>query len=124
MPIKKEELDWALQHWKTANYLASASIYLKDNFLLERPLLPNDIKDVLLGHWGTCPGLNFIYTHLNLLAYKTKESILPIIGPGHGFPAILANDFIDGSLVKYYPELKNKKNKEQREIVQRKERKH
>ncbi len=109
MPIKKEELDWAFQHWNTANYLAAASLYLKDNFLLERPLQTGDIKDVLLGHWGTCPGINFVYTHLNLLSFKTKANIFPIIGPGHGFPAILANDFIDGSLEKYYPDLKNNK---------------
>ncbi|MBN2421093.1 phosphoketolase family protein [Candidatus Woesearchaeota archaeon] len=105
--LTKDELDWVDRHWKTSNYLAVASIYLKDNFFLERPLNSNDIKGVLLGHWGTCPGINFIYTHLNLLAKKTKANLLPIVGPGHGFPAILANTFIDGTLKKYYPEYKN-----------------
>ncbi len=109
MAISKEELDWAVRHWTTANYLAVGAIYLKDNFLLERKLRKDDIKDSLLGHWGTCPGINFIYTHLNLLAYKTKQNILPIVGPGHGFAAILANQFIDGSLRKYYPQFTNSK---------------
>ncbi len=109
MVVTKEELDWAVRHWTTANYIAAASIYLKDNFLLERSLIPDDIKDSLLGHWGTCPGINFVYTHLNLLAKKTKQNILPIVGPGHGFAAILANMFIDGSLRKYYPEHTNDK---------------
>lgn len=109
MPITKEELDWANRHWNTANYLAAASIYLKDNFLMERKLNLDDIKDSLLGHWGTCPGINFIYTHLNLLGYKTNANILPIVGPGHGFAAVLANLFIDGSLKKYYPDYTNDK---------------
>jgi xylulose-5-phosphate/fructose-6-phosphate phosphoketolase len=109
MPITKEELDWAVQHWTTANYIAAGAIYLKDNFLVERKLVPDDIKDMLLGHWGTCPGINFVYTHLNLLAAKKKQSIMPIVGPGHGFAAILANMFIDGSLHKYYPEFTNDK---------------
>ena len=104
MGISKEELGWAIKHWTTSNYIAAASVYLKDNFLLERELTANDIKDKLVGHWGTCPGLNFIYSHLNLLASKTKQSILPIVGPGHGFASILANAFIDGTLNKYYPE--------------------
>jgi xylulose-5-phosphate/fructose-6-phosphate phosphoketolase len=109
MAISKEELDWAVKHWTTANYITAASIYLQDNFLLERKIKPTDIKDKLVGHWGTCPGLNFIYTHLNLLAAKTGQSILPVIGPGHGFAAILANMFIDRTLQKYYPEYSNDK---------------
>lgn len=109
MTLKREELDWCNQHWNTANYIAAASIYLKDNFLLERKLNRDDIKESLLGHWGTCPGINFIYTHLNLLSKKTKANFLPIVGPGHGFAAVLANQFIEGSLTKHYPKLTNSK---------------
>jgi xylulose-5-phosphate/fructose-6-phosphate phosphoketolase len=98
-------LSWAKRYWTATNYLAASSIYLKDNFLLERPLVPSDIKDALLGHWGTCPGINFTYTHLNLLAVKEKQSILLLTGPGHGFAAILANQFLEESLRQYYPEM-------------------
>ncbi len=107
MAISKEELSWAVRHWTASNYIAAASIYLKDNFLLERPLAVEDIKDKLVGHWGSCPGINFIYTHLNLLSKKTNQSILPILGPGHGFAAVIANAFIDGTLTKYYNQYSN-----------------
>ncbi len=80
-------------------------IYLKENAFLEHPLKAEHIKDALLGHWGTCPGLNLIYTHLSLLAKKRSQSTLLITGPGHGFASFLANAFIDGSLQPYYPEL-------------------
>lgn len=109
MLISKEELDWAERYWSTANYISAASIYLKDNFFLERKLSPKDIKDGLFGHWGTCPGINFIYTHLNLIAAKKKQSTMLVVGPGHGFAAVLANQFMDGSLRKYYPDLANTK---------------
>ena len=104
MAFSREELDWADKYWTTCNYISAAMIYLKDNFLLERKLTQKDIKDNLFGHWGTCPGINFIYTHLNLLAAKKKQSILTVVGPGHGFAAVLANQFLDGSLKKYYPD--------------------
>jgi xylulose-5-phosphate/fructose-6-phosphate phosphoketolase len=84
-------------------------VYLKDNFLLERKLKPEDIKDSLLGHWGTCPGINFIYTHLNLMITKHKQQVLLLTGPGHGFAAILANDYLEGSLQPYYPEMTHDK---------------
>ena len=70
MVVSKEELDWSDLYWNAANYLSAAMIYLKDNFLMDRKLSPKDIKDNLFGHWGTCPGINFIYTHLNLIAFK------------------------------------------------------
>jgi xylulose-5-phosphate/fructose-6-phosphate phosphoketolase len=103
--LTKEELAWCQQYWTSANYLAASSIYLKENFLLEEPLKPSHIKDSLLGHWGTAPGLNFIYTHLNLLATKKQQGMLLLTGPGHGFAAILANQFLEGSLEQYYPQL-------------------
>lgn len=105
MTLSKQELAWAQRYWTSANYIAAASIYLKDNFLLERKLRPNDIKDALLGHWGTCPGINFVYTYLNLIATKHRQKTLLITGPGHGFAAILANAYLEGTLQKYYPQL-------------------
>jgi xylulose-5-phosphate/fructose-6-phosphate phosphoketolase len=109
MSLTKEELAWAEQYWNSANYLAAAAIYLKDNFLLERKLKKDDIKRALLGHWGTCPGINFIYTHLNLLASKRTQEILLVLGPGHGFAASLANLFLERSLEKYYSHLTHTK---------------
>jgi xylulose-5-phosphate/fructose-6-phosphate phosphoketolase len=109
MVLSKKELQWVQRYWTTTNYLAAASVYLKDNFLLERKLKPDDIKDSLLGHWGTCPGLNFIYTHLNLLAVKERQEMLLLTGPGHGFAAILANQYLEGSLGEYYPDMTHDK---------------
>ncbi|MEK6926957.1 MAG: phosphoketolase family protein [Nanoarchaeota archaeon] len=106
MVIRREEVDWAKRYWNSANYIAAASIYLKDNFLMEKPLKPEHIKDYLLGHWGTCPGINFAYTHLNLLASKNNQQILLVCGPGHGFAAILANLFLENSLERYYSQMK------------------
>lgn len=102
--ISKEELNWAEQYFRATNYISAASIYLKNNFLLEKQLKPTDIKDSLLGHWGTSPGLNFIYTHLNLMITKKKANVLMVIGPGHGFAAILSNQYLEGSLKTYYHE--------------------
>src|SRR3989344_4779925 len=104
MGLSKKESAWIEQYWTTANYIAAASIYLKDNFLLKRDLQKEDIKDALLGHWGTCPGINFIYAHLNLLISKNKQSTLLVLGPGHGFASILANQFLEGTLKEYYPQ--------------------
>ncbi|MBU2082125.1 phosphoketolase family protein [Patescibacteria group bacterium] len=89
---------------RAANYLSAAQIYLGDNFLLKRKLSFNDIKPRLLGHWGTCPGINFIYANLNYLIKKHRADILFIMGPGHGFAALQANLFLEGTLEKYYPE--------------------
>ncbi|MEK6888564.1 MAG: phosphoketolase family protein [Nanoarchaeota archaeon] len=91
---------------RATNYLSAAQIYLKDNFLLERKLEFKDIKPRLLGHWGTCPGINFVYANLNNLIKKKKCSMMFILGPGHGFPALQANLFIEETLGKFYPEAK------------------
>lgn len=90
---------------RAANYLAAAQIYLQDNVLLEEPLQPDHVKDRLLGHWGTCPGINFVYAHLNRLIRERDASVLLITGPGHGAAANLANLYLEGSLTEYYPEL-------------------
>ena len=95
-----------IQHYiSAANYLSALQIYLQDNFFLERKLTFNDIKPRLLGHWGTCPGINFVYGHLNYLIKKHQLSMIFILGPGHGFPALQANLFLEGTLSKYYPEI-------------------
>ncbi len=87
---------------RAANYLSVTQIYLQDNFLLERPLRPEDIKPKLFGHWGTCPGINFVYGHANYLIKKHKQKAIFVLGPGHGMPGLLSNLFLEGSLGKYY----------------------
>ncbi len=99
----QEELARIKKYVRAADYLSAAQIYLQDNFLLEKPLEPAHIKPRLLGHWGTCPGANFIYAQLQNLITKHAAEMLFIMGPGHGFPAIQANLFIEGTLGKYYP---------------------
>lgn len=92
----KHHLD---QFIRATNYLSVAQIFLQDNFLLERPLIPADIKPRLLGHWGTCPGINVIYAHLNLLIkQKAINQAIFVLGPGHGFPALQANLFLEQAL--------------------------
>ena len=95
---------------RAANYISAAQIYLTDNVLLERKLEFGDIKPRLLGHWGTCPGINFVYANLNYLIKQHGIEMLFILGPGHGFPALQANLFIEGTLGKYYPEAAQNKN--------------
>lgn len=97
-------LEQIKKYVRLANYISAAQIYLQDNFLLERPLQPEHIKPRLLGHWGTCPGINFVYAHLNALIKKTGAELIFLLGPGHGFPALQANLFLEGTLEKYYPQ--------------------
>lgn len=89
---------------RAANYIAAAMIFLQDNVLLQRDLTFDDIKPRLLGHWGTCPGLTLVYSHLNLLIKKHDLDMLYVVGPGHGAPGILANLWMEGSLAKFYPQ--------------------
>ena len=93
------------EYWCAANYLSVGQIYLKENPLLQRPLVAEDIKPRLLGHFGTTPGLNFIYVHLNRLIRETQSSILYVAGPGHGAPGILANTYLEGSYTEIYPDI-------------------
>ena len=90
-------------YWRAANYLSVGQIYLKDNPLLERPLTLDDVKPRLLGHWGTTPGLNFLYLHLNRLIRERGLNMMYVIGPGHGGPGIVANTYLEGSYSEIYP---------------------
>jgi xylulose-5-phosphate/fructose-6-phosphate phosphoketolase len=91
------------QYMRAANYLTVAQIFLQDNFLLEKPLTFDDIKPRLLGHWGSGPGINLAYMHLSHLAKKYDQDMLFVLGPGHGFPALQANLFLEKTLERYYP---------------------
>ncbi len=99
------EIDALKKYNRAANYLAVAQIYLRDNVLLKKPLKQSDIKARLLGHWGTVPGINFVYSHINRLIIKNSAKFLYVVGPGHGFPGIQANLFIEKSLSKFYPKV-------------------
>ena len=90
-------------YWRAANYLSVGQIYLKDNPLLEEPLRLEHIKPRLLGHWGTTPGLNFLYVHLNRLIKDNDLNMIYVIGPGHGGPGIVAQTYLEGSYTERYP---------------------
>ncbi len=90
---------------KAANYLSATQIYLQSNTLLEEPLKPEHIKSRLLGHWGTCPGINFTYAHLNRAIIAHDAKMLFVLGPGHGFPAVQSNLFMEGTLSKYFDKI-------------------
>jgi xylulose-5-phosphate/fructose-6-phosphate phosphoketolase len=104
------ELTSVARYRRATNYLAAAQTYLKDNVLLDEPLRPTHIKDRLLGHWGTCPGINLVYAHLNRLIRERDANILLITGPGHGAAANLANLYLEGTLSEFYPELTRNRN--------------
>ena len=93
------------RYWRAANYLSVGQIYLLDNPLLKEPLKPEHVKPRLLGHWGTTPGLNFIYAHLNRIITERDENILYICGPGHGGPGMVANTWLEGTYSEIYPEV-------------------
>ena len=92
-------------YWRAANYLTVGQIYLRDNPLLQEPLKPAHIKNMLLGHWGTSPGQNFIYAHLNRIIHKYDLNMLYISGPGHGGPALVANTYLEGTYSEVYPQI-------------------
>jgi xylulose-5-phosphate/fructose-6-phosphate phosphoketolase len=93
------------QYWRAANYLSVGQIYLLENPLLREPLRPEHIKQRLLGHWGTTPGLNFIYAHLNRLIRLRQLNMIYICGPGHGGPGMVANTYLEGTYSEIYPEI-------------------
>jgi xylulose-5-phosphate/fructose-6-phosphate phosphoketolase len=90
-PLTADELRRRDALWRAANYLSVGQIYLLDNPLLRAPLTRAQVKPRLLGHWGTTPGLNFIYTHLNRVITKNDLKMMYVIGPGHGGPALVAH---------------------------------
>src|SRR5216683_889471 len=102
MSPTQERLAHIESHFRAANYLGAAQLYLKENALLREPLQAAHIKARLLGHWGTQPGLNLIYAHLNRLIQDTGSSVLLVVGPGHGAPAILADLYLEGTLSEYF----------------------
>ena len=91
MPVDNRTLALMDRYWRAANYLSVGQIYLMDNPLLAEPLKAEHVKPRLLGHWGTTPGLNFIYVHLNRIIRDRDTDVLYICGPGHGGPAMVAN---------------------------------
>lgn len=93
------------RYWRAANYLSVGQIYLLDNPLLREPLKAEHVKPRLLGHWGTTPGLNFIYAHLNRVIRARDASVLYVCGPGHGGPGMVANTYLEGSYSEIYPDV-------------------
>ncbi len=104
-PLSAELLDQMDAYWRAANYLSVGQIYLLDNPLLKRPLELKDVKPRLLGHWGTTPGLNFLYVHLNRIIKAHDLNVMYIIGPGHGGPAAVANAYLEGTYSEVYPNI-------------------
>ncbi len=104
-PLAPDELRKIDAYWRAANYLSVGQIYLFDNPLLRQPLTLKHVKPRLLGHWGTTPGLNFIYVHANRLIRKLDLNAINITGPGHGGPGIVANTYLEGTYSELYPEI-------------------
>ena len=110
IPPESEHLDAAElalidRYWRAANYLSVGQIYLLDNPLLKQTLAPEHVKPRLLGHWGTTPGLNFIYAHLNRIIRARDVDVLYVCGPGHGGPGMVANTYLEGTYSEIYPEI-------------------
>src|SRR3989441_11065843 len=103
--INEARLRLMQRYWNAANYLTVGQIYLQDNPLLKEPLRPEHIKPRLLGHWGTSPGLSFIYVHLNRLIQDHDVDMIYLEGPGNGGPAIIANVYLEGTYTEIYPEV-------------------
>ena len=104
-PLAAEEMCKINAYWRAANYLSVGQIYLLDNPLLKEPLKLEHVKPRLLGHWGTTPGLNFIYVHLNRIIKKYDVEAIYIAGPGHGGPGMVANTYLEGTYSEYYPNI-------------------
>jgi xylulose-5-phosphate/fructose-6-phosphate phosphoketolase len=99
------DLDLLDRYWRAANYLSVGQIYLLDNAVLHEPLRPEHIKPRLLGHWGTTPGLNFIYAHLNRAIRASDLNVIYVCGPGHGGPGMVANTYLEGTYSEIYPDI-------------------
>ena len=92
-------------YWRASNYLAAGQLYLLDNPLLRRPLTRDDVKKKIVGHWGTVPGQNFVYVHLNRVIKKYDQDMILISGPGHGGNFFVANAYLDGTYSEVYPNI-------------------
>src|SRR6201997_3428072 len=101
--LSKQEVEGLDAYWRAANYLSVGQIYLYDNPLLRKPLSKEHVKPRLLGHWGTTPGLNFIYVHMNRVIKKHDLDMIYITGPGHGGPGLVANAYLEGTSSEVYP---------------------
>ena len=104
-PLSKSELERIDAYWRAANYLSVGQIYLMGNPLLREPLRPEHIKPRLLGHWGTTPGLNLIYAHLNRVIRNWDLNMIYVTGPGHGGPGLVANTYLEGTYSEFYPNI-------------------
>lgn len=105
LTVSKDMLTKMDAYWRAANYLSVGQIYLRDNPLLRRPLELGDVKKMLLGHWGTTPGQNFIYVHLNRVIKENDLNMVYISGPGHGGPALMSNTYLEGTWSEIYPDM-------------------
>ncbi|MDO1482277.1 phosphoketolase, partial [Rhodococcus ruber] len=104
-PLSREELAALDTWWRAANYLSVGQIYLMGNPLLREPLRPEHIKPRLLGHWGTTPGLNFVYAHLNRAIAARELDVMYVMGPGHGGPGPVAAAWLEGTYSEIYPDV-------------------
>ena len=103
-------LDKMHAYWRASNYLSVGQIYLQANRLLETELKLEHVKPRLLGHWGTTPGLNFVYVHLNRLIKHNDLNMMVVVGPGHGGPGIVAHTYLEGSYTEHYPAIEQNRN--------------
>ena len=104
-PLTPTQLKQVDAWWRASNYLSACQLYLLDNPLLKRPLAASDLKQTIVGHWGTVPGQNFIYTHLNRVIQKDDLDMIYLSGPGHGGNAMVAQDWLDGTYTEVYPNI-------------------
>ena len=104
-PLPPAQLKQVDAWWRASNYLSACQLYLLDNPLLKRPLAASDLKQTIVGHWGTVPGQNFIYTHLNRVIQKDDLDMIYLSGPGHGGNAMVAQDWLDGTYTEVYPNI-------------------
>jgi xylulose-5-phosphate/fructose-6-phosphate phosphoketolase len=103
-PLKPEELRALQTFWRASNYLAVGMIYLQENPLLKEPLKPEHLKHRLLGHWGSSPGISFLYTHLNRVIKKLDQDMLLVVGAGHGAPGFLGPCYLEGTYSEFFPD--------------------
>ncbi len=104
-PLSEQEAQLTDAYWRAANYVSVGQIYLLDNPLLRLPLEATHVKARLLGHWGTTPGLNFVYAHMNRVIRNWDLNAIYIMGPGHGGPAAVANAYLEGTYSEVYPHI-------------------